>query len=119
MSNYKADSCVAVAKGGVGESGASSLLVHKLDGKTQKIVVLRNVNSSLCGNTGAVGVLVVNGKPVAQGDITKVGNSIQTPVIVGSGDVVAAIVHTIPTFNTIVCIRLGELSFVLNECDLV
>lgn len=119
MSNYKADACVAVVKGGVGESGASSFLLHKLDAKIQKVMVLRNVDSSLCPNTGAVGMLVVNGNPVAQGDITKVGSSIQTPGTVGPGDVVAAIVHTFPLFNDIVCIRLGELSVVLDECDLV
>lgn len=119
MSDYKTDSCVAVAKGGVGESGASSFLLHKVDAKTQKIMVLRNVNSSLCGNTGAVAMLVVNGKTVAQGDITKAGSSIQTPATVGSGDVVVAIAHTIPKFNDIVCIRLGELSVTLDECDLV
>jgi len=119
MPDYKADSCVAVAKGGVGESGASSFLLRKLTAKIQKIMVLRNVDSNLCGNTGAVGMLVVNGKPVAQGNITEVGSSIQTPATVGSGDVVVAIVHTVPIFNEIVCIRLGELSVVLDECDLV
>ena len=118
MSNHKADACIAVAKGGVGESGASSFLFHKLDAKIQKIMVLRNVESSLCPNTGAVAMLVVNGKPVAQGDITKVGSSIQTDTV-GAGDVVVAIVHTVPLFNEIVCIRLGELSVVLDECDLV
>lgn len=119
MSNYKTDACVAVAQGGVGESGASSFLLHKVDATTKKIMVLRNVNSGLCGNTGAVAMLVVNGKPVAQGNITKVGSSIQTPSTVGSGDIVVAIVHTLPTFNEIVCIRLGELSVTLDECDLV
>ena len=119
MSDYKADSCVAVAKGGVGESGASSFLLHKLVAKIPKIMVLRNVDSNLCGNTGAVGMLVVNGKPVAQANITEVGSSIQTPAPVGPGDVVVAIVHTLPLFNEIVCIRLGELSVVLDECNLV
>ena len=119
MPKYKADSCVAVVKGGVGESGASSFLLHKVVAKIQKIMVLRNVDSSLCPNTGAVGMLAVNGKPVAQDDITKVGSSIQTPDTVRPGDVVVAIVHTVPLFNEIVCIRLGELSVVLDECDLV
>ena len=119
MSKYKAGACVAVANGGVGESGASSFLLHKVKGKIQKLMVLRNVDSSLCPNTGAVGMLVVNGNPVAQGDITKVGSSIQTPGTVKSGDVVVAIIHTVPNFKKIVCIRLGELSVVLDECDLV
>ena len=119
MAKYKGGACVAVAEGGVGESGASSFLLHKVTAKIQKIMVLRNVNSSLCPNTGAVGMLVVNGNPVAQGDITKKGSSIQTPGTVKSGDVVVAIVHTVPNFKQIVCIRLGELSVVLDECDLV
>jgi hypothetical protein len=119
MSDYKADSCEAVAKGGVGESGASSFLLRRLTAKIPKIMVLRNVESSLCGNTGAVGMLVVNGKPVAQGNITEVGSSIKTPATVGPGDVVVAIVHTVPLFNEIICIRLGELSVVLDECNLV
>ena len=119
MSDYKAGSCVTVAKGGVGESGASSFLLHKVTAKIQKLMVLKNVASSLCPNTGAVGMLVVNGTPVAHGNITKAGSSIQTPATVGSGDVVVAIVHTLPIFNEIVCIRLGELSVVLDECDLV
>ena len=119
MSDYKAGACVTVSKGGVGESGASSFLLHKVAATTQKLMVLRNVDSSLCGNTGAVGMLVVNGNPVAQGDITKIGSSIQTPATVGSGDVVTAIIHTVPTFSDVVCIRLGELSVVLDECDLI
>ena len=119
MPKSKAGACVAVANGGVGESGASSFLLHKVKAKIQKLMVLRNVNSSLCPNTGAVAMLVVNGNPVAQGDITKVGSSIQTAGTVKSGDVVAAIVHAVPNFKKIVCIRLGELSVELRECDLV
>jgi len=62
-------------------------------------------------------MLVVNDKPVAQGDITKKGSSIQTPATVGSGDVVTAIIQTFPLFNNIKCVQLGELSVVLDECD--
>jgi hypothetical protein len=119
MPNYKAGACVAVAKGGVGESGASSLLVHNVNATIQKLMVLRNIESSLCPDTGAMAMLLVNGQLVAQGDITKVGSSIQTPDTVKSGDVVIAIVNTFPLFNGVVCIRLGELSVVLDECDLV
>jgi hypothetical protein len=117
MSNYKAGACVAVAKGGVGESGASLRLVHKVEAKLQKLMVLRNVESSLCPDTGAVAMLVVNGQLVAQGNIT--GSSIQTPDTVKSGDIVVAIVHTFPLFNGVMCVRLGELNVVLEECDLV
>jgi hypothetical protein len=119
MPKFKAGACIAVAKGGVGESGASSFLLHKVTAKIQKLMVLKNVKSSLCPNTGAVGMLVVNGNPVAQGNLTKVGSSIQTPGTVKSGDVVVAIVHTVPNFKQIVCIRLGELNVELRECDLV
>lgn len=118
MSDYKAGACTAVAKGGVGESGASSFLSHKVTATNQKLMVLRNVESSLCPNTGAVAMLVVNGNPVAHGDITKVGSSIQTDPV-AAGDIVVAIVHTVPLFNDIACIRLGELSVVLDECELV
>jgi hypothetical protein len=110
--------CVAVAKGGVGESAVSSLLLHKLKEKVEKLMVLRIVDSTLCHDNGAVAMLVVNGKPVAQGDITKVGSSIQTASTVKSGDVVIAIVHMIPLFKGIICLRIGELNVVLDECDL-
>lgn len=115
MADFSPESCVEIASGGVGESGASSMLVHKHDEATARIAVLRNVDSSLCPNTGAVGMLVVNGQPTAQGDLTSVGSSIQSEV--SKGDVLVAIVHTVPLFNDISCIRLGELSVVLLECD--
>lgn len=118
MSDYKADSCVAVANGSVGKT-KSSFLLHKLEAKIQKIMVLRNVDSSLCADTGAVAMLLVNATPVAQGNITKKGSSIQTPAAVGSGDVVTAIIHEVPLHNDIQCIRHGELSVELSECDLV
>ena len=115
MSDYNSELCVEIASGGVGESGASSILIHKHDELTEKIAVLRTVDSTLCPNTGAVGMLVVNGQPTAQGDLTAVGSSIQSSV--SQGDVVAAIVHTVPKFNDLSCVRLGELSVVLFECD--
>lgn len=118
MSNYNAGACVTVAKGGVGRSGKSLVLTHKVEATIQKLMVLRNVDSSLCGDHGAVGMLVVNGQPVAQGDLTKVGSSIQTDTV-KSGDVVVAIVHTVELHNGIICVQLGELSVVLDECDLV
>jgi hypothetical protein len=119
MPKSKAGACIAVAKGGVGESGASSFLSHKVKAKIRKIMVLKNVKSDLCPNTGAVAMLAVNGVTVAHGNITKVGSSIQTPGTVKHGDVVVAIVHTIPFFNQISCVRLGELNVELRECDLV
>ena len=67
---------------------------------------------SLCGNTGAVAQLIVNGEPQAQGDLTRVGSSLQ--IEAQPGDRVVATVNTIPLDNGIVCVRLGELHFVLE-----
>jgi hypothetical protein len=116
-SSKSSSPCVEVAKGGVGESGASSLVVHPVSAKIAKLMVLRTVASSLCPNTGAVAILSVNGSVQASGTITAVGSSIQAEA--GPGDWVAGIVHTVPLFNDISCIRLGELSYRLDECDLV
>jgi hypothetical protein len=115
MSDYQSASCTTVARGGVGESGASSFLLHQVSGSGAQAAVLRNVESSLCPNTGAVGVLVVNGQPTAQADLTEVGSAIRSEV--NPGDVVAAIIHTVPKLNEIVCVRLGELSVVLELCE--
>jgi hypothetical protein len=115
MSDLDTLACVEIARGGVGESGASALLIHQHNEAGQKVAVLRNLETSLCPNTGAVGVLVVNGQPVAQADLTDAGSSIQAAV--NQGDVVAAVIQAIPKFNDIVCVRLGELTAVLEECD--
>lgn len=80
-------------------------------------MVVRNVETSLCGNTDAVAVLVVNGVPMAHGNISDHGHSIVEEA--RPGDHVVAIVHTIPLFNDIVCIRLGELEFTQESCELV
>jgi len=109
--------CVTVAKGGVGESGASQLLTHSVEAATSKMVVLRNVDSSLCPNTWALASLFVNGVPVASGNVSEKGSSIQAEVSPGGS--ISAIVHAVPNFNRVVCVRLGEASFTLEECDLV
>lgn len=117
MPDSKSGPCVAVGHGGVGESGASTFIAHQVKGKIQKLMVLRTTETSLCPNTGAVAVLVVNGSPKAYGNITAKGSSIQTTA--NPGEWVAAIVHTVPLFNDISCVRLGELCVQLDECDLV
>lgn len=109
--------CVTVAKGGVGESGASSFVAHKVGQVTSKMMVVRNVHSDLCGNTGAVATIIVNGVPSTSGLITAQGSTIQAEAPIGAH--VALIVHTLPLFNGILCNRLGELYFRLDECDLV
>lgn len=113
----KSRPCIAVGRGGVGESGASTLILHQVTGTVQKLMVLRTTETSLCPDTGAVAVLVVNGVPSAHGDITAQGSSIQTTA--NPGEWVAAIVHAVPLFNGISCVRLGELSVQLDQCDLV
>ncbi|MGI9486114.1 MAG: hypothetical protein ACR2RF_09610 [Geminicoccaceae bacterium] len=114
MANYDTKKCTPVAQGGVGESGASTLLVHQFNEKIRKKVVLQTVETSLCPNTGAIGVLVVNGESKAHGNLTANGSSIETEV--GPGETVIAIVHTIPLFNEIACVRLGELTVELLDC---
>lgn len=116
-SSKSSSPCVEVGKGGVGESGASSMVVHQVSATIAKLMVLRTVDSSLCPNTGAVAILSVNGDVQASGTITAVGSSIQAEA--GPGDWVVGIVHTVPLFNDIHCIRLGELSYRLDECDFV
>lgn len=108
--------CHTVDSGSVGESGASHLLHHKVTGDRQIIMVVRRCESDLCGNTGAIALLAVNGVPRGLGDITREQSLIQ--VNANPGDRITAVVHTIPLFNGIVCTRLGELKFRLEQCDL-
>jgi hypothetical protein len=117
MPESKSGPCIAVGNGGVGESGASTFIAHQVTGEVQKLMVLRTTETNLCPNTGAVAVLVVDGNPTAYGNITAQGSSIQTTA--NPGQWVAAIVHTVPLFNEIACIRLGELCVQLDQCDLV
>lgn len=109
--------CTTVATGGVGESGPLSFVTHIVNGPTSKMMVLRAVDTSLCPNTGAAGVLLVDGVPVVSGVISTIGNSIQSEAAAGAH--FSAVVHTIPLSNGIVCIRLGELRYTLSECELV
>ena len=117
MSENQKSPCIEVGRGGVGESGASHQLSHQVTGNIAKQMVLRTTETSLCPNTGAVGVLLVNGEPQALGNLTEEGSSIQAEA--NPGDWVVAIVHTVPLFNEIMCIRLGELCFRLDQCDFV
>ncbi|MFK7819200.1 MAG: hypothetical protein AB8G99_10805 [Planctomycetaceae bacterium] len=111
------NACQTVGRAGVGESGASSLLHHQVTGEVEINVVLRVIDTSLCPNTGVVGVLTVNGIPMAVGDLTKPGATVSTTAT--PSDRVVAIMHTVPLFNDTVCIRLGELTAELQQCDLV
>ena len=109
--------CTQVATGGIGESGRFSVVSHIVTGPTSKVMILRTVNTSLCPNTGAAAVLLVNGAPVASGVITALGSTIQHEVAAGA--IVMAIVHAIDLNNGVVCVRLGELEYALSECELV
>ncbi len=109
--------CRVLQKGGVGESGSNETMIYQLTGALRKNVVLRNVETSLCPNTGAYAVLIVNGEVASTSVITNEGSSVQ--VEAGPGDQVIAIVQSFPLFNEINCIRLGELNVELQECDLV
>lgn len=107
--------CHVVATGGVGESGTAALLIHRSNSIDDKVVVLRTVSSSLCGNQAVIASLIVDGVPVQTAILDRVGDSLRTTVKPGS-DVVATLA-LIPRFNDIVCIRLGELQVELGECD--
>jgi len=117
MDNNNNSVCQVVAQGSVGESGASTLLTHTVEAEYSKMIVLRRGDSSLCPNTGAVAILVINGEPVASGNITDSKCSVAYEG--APGDHVVAIIHSIPLFNDITCFRLGDLDFTLSECDLV
>jgi hypothetical protein len=104
-----------VAEGSVGERGPSTVLVHRVSSGPRRLMVLRTTRSSLCGNTGAVALLVVNGEPRVHRVLTEVGSSVE--IEAGPRDRVVAIVHTIPLFNEIVCARLGRLDVVLEARD--
>lgn len=117
MYGSKSGPCIAVGKGGVGESGPSTLISHQVTGRIQKLMVLRTTDTSLCPDHGAVAVLVVNGSPAAQGNITAQGSSIQTTA--NPGEWVTALVYAVPLHNGISCVRLGQLNVQLDECDLV
>lgn len=115
-SSGSASLCVEVGKGGVGESGAFSQVVHQVESRISKMMVLRHVDSNLCPDHGAVAVLTVDGKIEASGLLTDAGSSIQAEA--GPNAWVVASVSLLPLFNGIVCVELGELRFRLDECDL-
>ncbi|MEX2112987.1 MAG: hypothetical protein WD845_07360 [Pirellulales bacterium] len=111
------DLCTTVGAGSVGETGGpSSEVSHVVDGPTSKVMVVRNVGSSLCPNTGAMAILLANGAPVEMGDITAVGNAIQKELRPGTR--VTAVVQTFGLNNGILCPRLGVLQYKLRQCEL-
>jgi len=110
--------CDVIASGAVGESGASTMLTHSVEAEYSKMIVLRaDEDQSLCPNTGVVAILIINGEVVASDTLSPERDSISYEGM--PGDKVVAIVHTIPLFNEIMCVRLGDFNFTLSECDLV
>lgn len=106
-----------VGKGSVGECGSTATIEYKFEGKIQKLMIVKTVETSLCPNTGAFAFLFKNGKEVTNGSITKLGSSIQAEA--APGDQIAVFVTLYPLFNETQCIRLGNLDFNLIEMDFV
>lgn len=109
--------CSVVGMGGVGESGATAILLHQVASEGgDKVMVLKTVSSSLCPNQGAIASLIVDGVPVGTKAMSEIGSSIQATAAPGSN--IAAISHMVPLFNRVTCVRLGELILELRECGL-
>ena len=51
----------------MGESGSTLLLTYQVTNPSGKLMVLRNIDSSLCPNQGVVGVIAINGHPEVTG----------------------------------------------------
>lgn len=111
----EAAQAVTVGTGSIGESATTSMLQHQVQGRSRKRVGLSTVASSLCGDTGVVAMLVVNGTPKVHGVLTRPESRIE--VLAKPGDRVIAVAHAIPLYNGIHCVRLGELKLALWERD--
>jgi hypothetical protein len=99
--------CVGECSASVG--GESPIIKYKVDADRSVTMVLRTSGTGLCKNTGVFAFLFKNGKEVANGDITSLGDSIETKA--SPGDNIVAYCVTYPLFNDIVCVRGGELKF--------
>ncbi len=102
-----------VGKGGVGESGATDTINYTVSATANVKMTAQTAKTSLCPNTGAFALLFNNGVLVAFGSITDQGATIMAKA--SPGDQIVAYVATHPIPNDIVCVRLGELSFVLIQ----
>lgn len=106
-----------VGKGAVGENGPTAMVNYTVKAKTEIIMIVKTVDTSLCGNTGAFALMFKNGKLVAHGAITDEGAAIQHTA--NPGDEIVVYVATFPIPNDIVCVRLGDLTFHVIQHDLV
>ena len=105
--------CDLVGNGAVGESGESSQAYHQVTGETEIIMVARASGSNLCPNHTAVAVLLVNGK-LADAGVISDAKSIQANA--KPDDQIAVALQSIPLFNGVECIVLGELKYRLEQC---
>lgn len=106
-----------VGKGCVGECGGPNNIEYVVESRINVMMVVRNVETSLCPNTGAFAFLFINGREAARGPITKDGSAIAAEA--APKDIVVVHVVTYPLYNGIQCIREGELKFNLIQFDLV
>lgn len=104
-----------VAKGAVGESGSSTTVNYTVKACTKTMMIVRTVDTSLCGNTGAFALMFNNGVLVANGIITDDGAAIRH--MAAPGDEISVYVATFPIPNGVMCIRLGELAFHVMQQD--
>lgn len=109
--------CTVIESGSVGEIAESVMLTHQLSSEYSKMLVLRRKESSLCPNTGVIAIVVIDGEVVASGSINSEGSTLTHEL--QQNETAVVVVRTVPVFNDIVCIQLGELSFDLEECDLI
>ncbi len=115
-SEFNSSLCKTVGDGAVGEPGLVSVLQHTVNSDRESIMVVRNNETSLCASHSAVAVLLINGKFAAHGDISSLNSLIQANA--QPGDTVIAVAKAVPLQNGIRCVRLGEVKFSLEQCDL-
>lgn len=116
MSNVQIPGKV-VGKGCVGECGSTATVEYNVAAPTHINMLVKTVESSLCGNTGALAFIFRNGEEVAHGRLTGPGAMLQAEAAPGDQIVVFALTYPIP--NEIVCVRQGNLDFEVIQMDFV
>lgn len=106
-----------VGKGCVGECGKTSTVEYTVESKIEIMMIVENVKTNLCTNTGAYAWMFVNGREVVSGSITRPGSKINYTARPRAQVVVH--VTTYPLHNGQTCIVLGELNYTLNQMDLI
>ncbi|PON15571.1 hypothetical protein C2W62_23090 [Candidatus Entotheonella serta] len=106
-----------VGKGAVGESGPAAMVNYTVKATTEIMMIVKTVDTILCGNTGAFALMFKNGVLAAHGAITDEGAAIQHTA--EPGDDIVVYVATFPIPNDILCVRLGDLMFHVVQHELV